>query len=216
MNPDISQETVRKYGLTKRPRKLRLYNALKAGYARNPKRAAKYLKKFGYIVDPSLSDSREFITAYSPLENKVIHISNGTNQYSPKDIGTDLLIGLGSFKDAGRYKDEKNALTKAREKYKDAKIVLAGHSLGGQILHNIASPSMGDKAYTYNPAYSMNQKVRPNFYNYRTEGDVFSAFAPTQNTRTLDNPRNPIPHKPIQNLLKAHELENIRNEPIFL
>lgn len=216
MNVDIPEETVRKYGLTKRPRKLRLYNALKAGYARNPKRAAKYLKKFGYVLDPTLSDSREFITAYSPFENKVIHISNGTNPYSPKDIATDLLTGLGSFKDTGRYKDEKNALTKAREKYKDAKIVLAGHSLAGQVLHNIASPSLGDKSYTYNPAYAPNQKVRQNFYNYRTEGDVFSAFAPTQNTLTLDNTRNPIPHKPIQNLLKAHDTENIRNEPIFL
>jgi hypothetical protein len=216
MNPDIPEENVRKYGLIKRPRKLRLYNALKAGYARNPKRASKYLKKFGYIVDDSLSDSREFITAYSPFENKVIHISNGTNIYSPKDLGTDLLTGLGSFKDTARYKDEKNALTKAREKYKDAKIVLAGHSLAGQVLHNIASPSMGDKSYTYNPAYAPNQKVRPGFYNVRTTHDVFSAFAPEENTITLPNQNKQIPNRPIQNILKAHELENIRNEAIFL
>jgi len=216
MNVDIPEETVHKYGLTKRPRKIRLYNALKAGYARNPKRAAKYLKKFGYIVDPSLSDSREFITAYSPFENKVIHISNGTNPYSPKDLATDLLTGLGSFKDTGRYKDEKNALTKAREKYKGAQMVLAGHSLAGQVLHNIASPSLGDKSYAYNPAYAINQKVRPGFYNYRTEGDVFSAFAPTQNTKTLENPHQTPAHRPIQNILNAHDTENIRNAPIFL
>jgi len=216
MNVDIPEETVRKYGLTKRPRKLRLYNALKAGYARNPKRASRYLKKFGYVLDPTLSDSREFITAYSPFENKVIHISNGTNPYSPKDLATDLFTGLGSFKDTARYKDEKNALTKAREKYKGAQVVLAGHSLAGQVLHNIASPSMGDKAYTYNPAYSPNQKVRPGFYNVRTEGDVFSAFAPIQNTKTIDNPNTVVPHRPIQNILKAHDTENIRNAPIFL
>lgn len=216
MNRDIPEETVKKYGLTKRPRKLRLYNALKAGYARNPKRAAKYLKKFGYIVDNELSDSREFITAYSPFENKIIHISNGTNPYSPKDLATDLLTGLGSFKDTARYKDEKNALTKAREKYKDAQVVLAGHSLAGQVLHNIASPSKGDRAYAYNPAYAPNQKVREGFQNYRTEGDIFSVFAPRQNTQTLDNPHNQVAHRPIQNILKAHDTENIRNAPIFL
>lgn len=204
----------KKFGLTKRPRKIRLYNALKAGYARNPKRASRYLKKYGYIVDRDLSDSREFITAYNPIENKVLHIANGTDPLSVRDVASDLLVGLGSFKDTARYRQEKNALEKARNKYKDAKMVIAAHSLGGQVAHNIAKST--DQVYTYNPAYAFNQRMRPNFNNYRTDRDLFSVFSPEQNTTILDNPHEHQRFRPIQNILKAHDTENIRNAPIFL
>jgi len=213
MDTDISPKKVRQRGLRRRPRKLRLYNALKAGYARNPKRAAKYLKKFGYIVDTELSNQREYITAYSPFENKVIHISNGTNIASPEDLATDFLTGLGSFKDTSRYRDEKTALEKARAKYKDANVILAGHSLGGQITHNIAAT--GDKVYNYNPAYAINQKVRPGFSNFRNENDIFSIASPSQNTVNLPD-TNKSTGRPIRDLLTDHSTENIRNAPIFL
>jgi hypothetical protein len=209
----MDSERLKKLSLRRRPRKLRLYNALRAGYARNPKRAAKYLKKFGYIVDTELSNQREYITAYSPFENKVIHISNGTDPSSPKDLGTDLLLGLGSFKDTGRFRDEKSALEKARDKYKNAEVVLAGHSLGGQVTHNIAAT--GDKVYNYNPAYAFNQKVRPGFNNFRNENDVFSIFSPSQNTVNLPD-TNKSRGGPIRDVLENHAVSNIKNAPIFL
>jgi len=211
---DIPKNEYKKYGLTKPPRKIRLYNAIKAGYARNPKRASRYLKKFGYIVDRDLSDSREYITAYNPIENKVLHIANGTDPFSVRDVASDLLVGLGSYKDTARYKQEKNALEKARDKYKGAKMVLTGHSLGGQVLHNIAKSD--DEVFSYNPAYAFNQKIRPNFNNYRTDRDLFSVFSPPQNTTILDNPHEHQRFRPIANILNAHNTENIRDAPIFL
>jgi hypothetical protein len=125
------------------------------------------------------------------------------------------LILLGSQKESGRVRDEKQLLTKARDKYKNAKLVMASHSLGAQIQHNI-SPASAD-VYTYNPAYSFNQKVRPNFKNYRTQGDIVSTFAPKSNTTILENP-NPqrSQFNTFQNILSAHDTENLRNVGIFL
>ena len=193
--------------LTKKPRKIRLYNALKAGYMRNERRQARYLKKFGYIVDNELTNPRENIVAYSPFDNKLLYISNGTDLRSAEDLGNDALILLGSQKESGRVRDEKQLLTKARKKYDGAKLVMASHSLGGQIQHNIA-PSSAD-VYTYNPAYSFNQKMRPNFHNYRTSGDIVSTFAPKENTTILENERPRSQFNAFANILSAHDTENL-------
>lgn len=200
--------------LTKKPRKIRLYNALKAGYMRSERRQAKYLKKFGYIVDNELTNPRENIVAYSPFDNKLLYISNGTDLRSAEDLGNDALILLGSQKESGRVRDEKQLLTKARKKYEGAKLVMASHSLGGQIQHNIA-PRSAD-VYTYNPAYSFNQKMRPNFHNYRTQGDIVSTFAPKENTTILENERPRSHFNAFANILSAHDTENLRQQGIFL
>jgi hypothetical protein len=201
--------------LLKKPKRLRLYNALRAGYMRNEKRQAKYLKRFGFILDTELTNPRENIVAYSPTDRKLLYISNGTDFRNVEDVGNDALILLGSSKEGKRVQNEKQLLTKARNKYKDAKLVLASHSLGAQIQHDIA-PSSAD-VYTYNPAYSFNQKVRPNFKNFRTSGDIVSTFAPRANTTTLPNP-NPqrSQFNTFQNILSAHDTDNLRNVGIFL
>jgi hypothetical protein len=200
--------------LTKKPRKIRLYNALKAGYLRNEKKQRRYLKRFGFILDRELTNPRENIVAYNPFDNKILYITNGTDITSAEDLANDALIAIGSQKESGRVRDEKQLLTKAREKYKGAKLVMASHSLGGQIQHNIAPASA--EVYTYNPAYSFNQKVRPNFHNYRTQGDVFSAFAPRENTTTLPNPNQRSNINAFANILNAHDTENLAQQGIFL
>jgi hypothetical protein len=201
--------------LTKKPKRLRLYNALKIGYSRNEKKQARMLKKFGYILDTELTNPRENIVAYSPFDNKLLYISNGTDFRNVEDVGNDALILLGSQKESGRIRDEKQLLTKAREKYKNSKLIMASHSLGGQIQHNIA-PSDA-RVVTYNPAYSFNQKVRPNFENYRTQGDIISTFAPKANTTILENP-NPqrSQFNAFANVLDSHSTDNLRNVGIFL
>jgi hypothetical protein len=201
--------------LNKKPKRLRLYNALKAGYLRNERRQAKYLKKFGYVLDRELTNGRENIVAYNPFDKKLLYISNGTDIRSAEDLANDALILVGSQKESGRVRDEKQLLTKAREKYKDAKLVMASHSLGSQIQHNIA-PSDA-VVTTYNPAYSFNQKIRPNFKNYRTEGDIVSTFAPKQNTTILENPKPQRSQlNAFSNILDAHSTDNLRNAGIFL
>jgi hypothetical protein len=200
--------------LTKKPKKIRLYNALKAGYMRNERRQAKYLKKFGYIVDTELTRGRENIVAYNPFDKKLLYITNGTDFNNANDVGNDALILLGSQKASGRMEDEKVLLTKARDKYKGAKLVMASHSLGGQIQHNIAPADA--EVFTYNPAYGINQKVRPNFHNYRTSGDIISTFSPRANTTTLPNPNQRSSFNAFSNILDAHNTENLRNAGIFL
>lgn len=168
----------------KQPKKLKLYKALKIAYIRdNPKRQAKMLKKFGYILDNELSNPRETMVAYNPFNKKVIFVANGTDVNSEKDLITDLGLAVGGIKQSARYDDTKQTLTKAHDKYKDAKFVLAGTSLGGALV-NYASTAR-DKVITYNPAFTPGAKARENVQNYRTSGDIISTFAPKENTTIL-------------------------------
>jgi hypothetical protein len=194
---------------TKRP--LTLGKALKIGYLRNEKKQAKALKRFGYRLDTEISDGETFLTAYNPTTNKLLYISNGTDITSQKgrsrDLPQDLLLGLGATKQTKRFDQEKSALLKAKAKHPTAKVVLAGHSLGSQMTNSIASGS--DRVLNYNPAYSIGQKALPNVQNYRTAGDVFSYFAPKQNTIQLPAPEG-------SSLLKKHEVANIKDLPVFI
>lgn len=176
----------------KKRKKLKLYKALKIAYMRNkPKRQARLLKKYGYILDTDLSDARETMVAYNPFDKKVLFIPNGTefkntgtNQKTKeKDLLTDFNLALGGIKQTGRYKDTKNTLTKAHDKYKDANFIVAGHSLGGTLGNYVAEKK--DKVITYNAGFSPNMKARENVTNYRTQGDVVSVLAPKQNSVIL-------------------------------
>lgn len=200
--------------LVKKPKRLRLYNAIRAGYLRNERRQARYLKKYGYILDNELTNPRESIVAYSPFDKKLLYISNGTDFTNVEDVANDAVLVGGNQKNSYRNMKERDILTKAREKYKGAKLVMASHSLGGQIQHNIA-PSNAE-VYTYNPAFAMNQKARPNFNNYRTEGDIVSVFSPKENTTTLPNPNPRSVLNAFENILSAHDSENLKMAGIFL
>ena len=192
------------------PKDLTLHKALKIGYLRNQKKQKKRLKKFGYRFDPELSNERQNVVAFNPTSNKLLLIGNGTDPRQEKDLQTDLLLGIGGLKETERYREEKNALLKAKRKYKEADVVIVGHSLYGGIANSIASPN--DSVVTLDPALT-NPKPRRNVTNYRTKGDIVSAFA--SNTTTLPNP-NQLSLNPIRNILNAHNVDNIRNQPIFI
>lgn len=188
---------------TLRPRKrLKLYKALKIAYMRNnPKRQRKLLKRYGFILDSELSNPRETLVAYNPFEKKTILISNGTDTRSEKDLLTDFGLALGKVRTSARFQDTKNILNKAHEKYKDSQFVLAGTSLGGNLV-NYASDPKKDKVITYNPAFTPGAVARPNVQNYRTQGDIISAFAPKENTTILKAPANqPAPQSNPESVL---------------
>lgn len=249
-----------------RPRKrLKLYKALKIAYMRNnPKRQRKLLKRYGYILDSELSDPRETLVAYNPFEKKTILIANGTDTKSEKDLLTDFGLALGKVRTSARFQDTKNILNKAHDKYKDSQFILAGTSLGGNLV-NYAADAKRDKVITYNPAFTPNAQARPNVQNYRTQGDIISTFSPKENTTILKPPPNqpapqsnpesvlystlkqgalvgtkmalervgipPIPSAAVStalitsadqlikkkdNLLKPHQISNIKGAPIYL
>jgi hypothetical protein len=153
------------------------------------------------------------MVAYNPTTNKVIYVSNGSDsnplnfRQFAKDWGQTNLLGTGpgQIKDTPRYKQEQEAYNKTREKYQNAKVVLVGHSLAGGIVSRIAKPD--DTALTLDPAL-INQKPRPNVENYRVRGDLVSAFS--KDTTTLPNPSS------LPNPIQAHNIENIKNQPIFI
>lgn len=196
-------------------KKIQLYKALKIGYTRDEDKQAKALKKYGYVLDRELTNPRENVVAWNPLQKKLLYISQGTDPRSFKDLRTDVALAAGGLKQTARYKDEKNALLKAQQKYgADASHVnLVGHSLSGGIV-NFLAPS-GSRAITYNAAYTPGQKARPETQNYRTAGDVVSLLAPKQNTTTLGMENAAVIPTP-NALLKAHSLENIKQAKIYI
>lgn len=192
---------------------LSLYKALNAGYKRDLGKAQNKLGRYGYEVDKTLSDPRERVVAYNKKSGKLLFIENGTDPNSVKDLKTDVGLAVGKLAESKRVADAKMALVKAKEKYKPTGTVLAAHSLGGGIINSISSA--GDKAITYNAGYTIGQTARPNVTNYRTKGDIVSAFAPAANTTTLEN-KNKNEGSAVNQLLKAHELENIKGAGIFV
>jgi protein involved in sex pheromone biosynthesis len=153
------------------------------------------------------------MVAYNPRTNKVIYVSNGSDsnplnfRQFAKDWGQTNLGGTltGEIKNTLRYKQEEEAYNKTRQKYQNAKVVLVGHSLSGGIVSRIAKAD--DRAITLDPAL-INQKPRPNVENYRVRGDIVSTFS--NDTTTLPNPSN------YPNPIQAHNIENIKNQPIFI
>jgi uncharacterized surface protein with fasciclin (FAS1) repeats len=200
--------------MRKREKRLKLYTALKIGYLRDENKQAKALSKFGYMLDRRISDGRQSLVAYNPTKNEVLFVSNGTDPMNQKDLLTDLVLATGAIKQTARYKETKDAYDMAKDKYKNAKFVDVGHSLGGGLLYGIGRPN-DDTVITYNAAFTPNQKVREGIVNYRTQGDVFSTFAPAQTTTQLVN-TNTISEGVKNYLLKTHTLENIKKEPIYV
>lgn len=193
----------------RKPKKIRLYNALKIGYLRNEAKQAKRLKRFGYVLDKDLTN-REHLVAFNPFNNKVLFVSNGTQVTNIKDLYTDVAgIGLGRLKKTNRFKSDQNAYLKAKEKYKESPVTLVAHSLGGAIVSALDLKG-NDKAITYNPANIL-QKPKKNVTNFRTAGDPFSLFS--RDTRTLSNDSSLVERiNPIQ----PHNVGNIRYEPIYV
>lgn len=192
-----------KYGITQ-PKRLRLYNALNIGYFRNEDKQRKRLKRFGYVLDGDLTN-RERMVAYNPATKKLLYVSNGTDFSNTDDLANDLLIGIPiSPQSRKRVVEEKNTLLKAKDKYGVNKATVVGHSLGGNIAHYVGGAE--DKIIEYNPAL-INQKVRPNETILKTKNDPFSSFA--NNAKVIAGSED-------VNVFKAHNLENIREEPIFV
>lgn len=199
--------------LKRQKKKISLYHALSIGYLRNERKQAKRLKKFGYKLDPELTTG-EHLVAYNPEKNKVIYVSNGSetgiirnpSQFI-KDWSANLIaIPTNTFEHTKRFQREKDALTKAKEKYKEAKVVLVGHSQSGQTLNLLADNNT--KAIALNPAL-LKQKPNPNLTNYRIKGDPVSAFA--NDIKELPNPKHLG-----SGFVEAHAIENVKNQPIFV
>ena len=199
----------------RRPRKLSLYKALKLGYLRNERKQKKRLKRFGYRIDSELSN-KERMVAFNPTTNKVIFVENGSqfnpiadvNQFREDWLNNITTVPTGTFGYTPRFQDAKSAYLKAKKKYGESKFELVGHSQAAVSINELAGAN--DKAYTYNGAF-LKQKDNPNVTNYRTENDIVSAFANPNDMKTLYQPKLAN-----ENFYQAHNIENIKQLPVFL
>lgn len=199
----------------RRPKRITLHKALKLGYLRNERKQRKRLKRYGYVLDPTLTTG-EHMVAYNPTLNKVLYVSNGSETNlvrNPAQFVEDwknniTRIPTGTFASTRRVQDERNALLKAKQKYKKAEVVLVGHSQAGATVNILADKNT--RGYTLDPAL-LKQKENPNVINYRVQGDLVSSLA--NHTTTLPNPK----HLGSGNVItEPHDIENIRQQPIFV
>jgi hypothetical protein len=205
---------------------MKLDKALKIGYQSKDQQEYKMGKR-GYVRDNELS-SGDHQAYYKKKDGKLLFNVTGThNNY---DVLNDIYLGAGLLKSTNRYKEADKMLTKAKEKYKPTSTSVIGHSLGSSIAQNIGSKE--DKITTLDGGYTIGQKTRNgNNKAYRTAGDVVSILgANGKNMITLKNNQN---HKGlitgalsgglgsalyggIKDALHAHDINNIKNEKIFV
>jgi hypothetical protein len=200
---------------SRQPNPLTLYDALKIGYTRNEDTQANALKQFGYELDRDLTNY-DHLTAFNQKEKKLLYVVNGTNPLRPQDLYTDVALAVGQLKATPRYKSDKRSYEKAKAKYSEDKVVIAGHSLGGAISSKLDN-SPRAKIYTFNPAATLGEKRNAREKSYRTGADIVSLLKPKakRTKQTIFDNSKLIPQIPSA-ILDAHNIKNIQNKKIFI
>ena len=123
----------------------KLYDLLNVSYKTRQEQANdKELRKNGFIYDDKLSNDNEQVY-YNPTTNKLLF--NVSGSHTIKDwLVTDVDLALGKLKNTDRYKEAKEILTKAKQKYNTDHATISGQSLGGSIASYIGNNT--DDIYT--------------------------------------------------------------------
>jgi alanyl-tRNA synthetase len=97
----------------------------------------------------------------------------------------------------------------SKKKYgEETPFKMVGHSQAAISVNELAGPN--DKGVTFNGALFTKTKDNPNVTNYRTKNDLVSAFANPNDMRTLADSSSS------QNPIAAHNIENIKQLPVFI
>lgn len=199
--------------VTQKP-KVNLHSVLSAGYGDKKKQEA-FAMEHGYIRDPASNDNQQ-IYFHQPSKSLLVNV---TGTHNIKDIGTDAALVAGKLQDTKRFKEAKQAIASAKEKYGVDTATLTGHSLGSGILIQGAG-GKNDKVIGLDPALTIGQKVRGGNI-YRSSGDVVSVFgAGSKNVKTIQGKQKlgsglGIVGK-VRNTLEAHKVDNIKDKNIFI
>jgi len=167
------------------------------------------MNKYGYKIDNQLSNDNQQVY-FNPDKKKLLFNITGT--HNAKDYITDARLALGGLKNTQRFKEADTTLQKAKDKYKDNKVVITSHSLGGSIGNYIKKPD--DELYALNSGVTIGQKSRNpnnNAHNYRVEGDLISGLGANQKHMTT----LPSPYKNYDPL-KVHSPDAIKDQMIFI
>ena len=190
---------------------IKLYDALKSSYG--DKQSRDHLKQAGYNYDSMLSNHNQQVW-YNPNDKKLLYNVAGTHNLA--DWGTDAYLLAGKLKDTNRYKEADNILKQAKLKYGPTNTTVTGHSLGSTIANQIASKGAGDKVYALDGGFTFGQKItdNKNFHNYRTAGDLVSLLS--QNKNNVNNITTLRNNNWLKDPLTAHNVDNIKNEQIYV
>ena len=162
----------------------------------NKERANKMVKRklgrFGYELDEANTD-KDVLTA--KRGNNVLINYTGTNVNSPRDIISDIALGVGVQRINPQFKERRQKTRDMMRQYGDEKdYSLGGHSLGGSIALDTLkqSKSIRDRtqvAHVFNPGYTkafhesikVDKKVKRELDKkvniHRTKGDIVSAYS---------------------------------------
>lgn len=193
-------------------RRLKLHKVLKLSYDNNEQHQQK-MKKNGYAYDSMLSSKNEKVY-YNPTQNKLLVSVAGTDKFSPRDIITDVYLGLGKLQDTSRYKHAHQTILDAKKKYNVQNATLAGHSLGGSIVSYAGSK--GDTIYTLDKGATIGTKTRSRERAYRSAGDAVSALAANAKNMTTLGSNNYLKDGVVMGALKAHNVSNIKQNKIYI
>lgn len=190
---------------------IKLYDALKSSYG--DQQSKDHLKQAGYNYDSMLSNHNQQVW-YNPNEKKLLYNVAGTHNLT--DWGTDAYLLAGKLKDTNRYKEADNILHQAKMKYSPTNTTVTGHSLGSTIANQIASKGAGDKVYALDGGFTFGQNItnNKNFHNYRTAGDLVSLLS--QNKNNVNNITTLRNNNWLKDPLTAHNVDNIKNEQIYV
>ena len=178
------------------------------------------MSKYGYTRDDDLSNHNHQVY-HNQADNKLLFSVTGS--HNKHDVGTDAYLGLGLLKSTNRYKDADYALKESKKMYKVDHATVIGHSLGSSVGRNISGNN--DKFIGLDGGYTIGEKVRKNGTNYKTKGDIVSMFG--KNQKVLHN-ENENKYKKLGSYIglgafgglidnyKAHDIDNIKNESIFI
>jgi len=157
------------------------------------KMAKRKLGRLGYELDSANTDA-DVLTA---KKGNNIHINySGTNIRNPRDIISDVALGVGVQRINPQFKERRRTTRSIMRQYGDKKdYTLGGHSLGGSIALNTLSQSKSIRdrtkvAHVFNPGYTkaFHESIKPSDKKvkkelnekvniHRVKGDLVSAHA---------------------------------------
>ena len=190
---------------------VKLYDAIKASYGNKDTLG----RRGQYVKDKSLSNDNEQVY-YNKKKNKLLYSVAGTHNL--KDVVTDGYLAVGKLKDTNRYKEAADVLYKAKAKYNPKKTVGVGHSLGGSIVGYLPV----DRSSTLDKGATIGQPIQRNEKAYRSSGDAVSLLnSGYTKMQTLANPNKAVrTSNPfldiVGNVLKAHNVDNIKQSNLFI
>ena len=181
--------------------KKNLQPILEASYL-NPNEASDKLNSLGYTYDKDLSvpNAKVFVDKKG-RPNIAFRGSHRVEDF----LISDPLLAFGLSKYDKRFQEAKRLTKLVEDKYKKP-VDVFGHSLGGTVSEK--SGASGN-IYTYNKGVGLGdlfKTIPKNQYDVRTTNDIISLGSLTQ-SHPFNN-FNEI-EKPQQNLLQAHDINNL-------